>query len=185
MAMKPMDMRDPKYVRQVMQTSYERYIDGTDMLPRVGFSPEATAERFPRKTQPIAAALLRAWGIINQDRDYFDSATRSLVAKARHKNIESEELYGISIVRIGLNAVKMGTVTAIPRQEPHVEITEGRRDEFIEEYGGKVIELGGGKVIRLTGDMLSDHPDFSPDVCVVRASNVSAIYVASQYQAAS
>lgn len=186
MAMRPLDRYEPEYVRQVMHTSYDRYVDGTDRLPRLGFSPEATVERFPRKTQPIAVALLRAWGIINQDRDYFESATNSIVVAAkRHNNVLDEPFSGMSIVRIGLNAVKMAIVYGIPMQEPQVEIIEGRRDEFIEEFGGKVIELSGDEGVRIAEDMLAANPDISPVGVVVRDSNVSAIYVASGYQKAS
>ena len=185
MAKRPLDKYDPRYVRQVMHTSYDRYVDGTDKFPRLRFAPEATTEAFPRKTQPIAATLLREWGIIHQDENYFVTATLSLVEIAKTHADESEPWRGLSLVRIGRNAVNMAMVASVPEQEPEVQILDCRRDEFLEQFGGVVINLSSTEGLRIAEDMLAANPTIAPVGLVVRDSNVSALFVATQYAEAS
>jgi hypothetical protein len=181
---KPIRAYDPKSIRRAMHTHYDRYVSELDMFPRIRFMPETTVEMFPRKTQAIAGALLGVWSGINQDRDYFASTVVLLTDTAKQHCAEAQAWKGLSIVRIGRNAVSMAIVSATDGQQPTAEILYRRRDEFIEEFGGKVLKLGGNEGIKIAEDILEANRDISPVGVVVRDSNVSAIYVASQQQVA-
>jgi hypothetical protein len=179
MARRLLDSTDPKYVRGAMHTSYERYIAGIDIFPRLHVAPQATPEHFPRKTQGIAEALIRAWRGIREDREYFGETAQMLVNRSEAYDGE-EPFRGLSIVRMGRNAVGMAMVTDTPEEGIQVFAETARTKTFMERFGGLVVRVGGDQAIKIADNIIAANPGIMPAAVIVRENNASAFFMADR-----
>ena len=166
--------RDPREVRAAVHTGYERYAQGIDMFPRLRIA--GSADLFPRKTQPIAAALIGAWDRIDEDNAYFEDASRAVVRTAvenHQRGIEYEAM--LVITQVGRNCVKLTSVSQ-GEQQPEASIGVFDRADFVEQFDGVEIQGTDGRSVVLRDGQM--HGDF--DRAVVRGSNVSGIMLPRQ-----
>lgn len=103
---------NPKELRTALHTFYEEYAHGTVNFPRIRLvgDPESV-EGLPRKTQPIARALIHAWDEIDTER----GAHRGLV-DFQLKNPNEQLLSGTGgmiLGRAGRNALDVSILTPV------------------------------------------------------------------------
>jgi hypothetical protein len=161
------DPHTPEDVRTVLQVMYDRYTTGADLFPRVRYLSDP--EALPKKTRPLAAALLRAWDVINEDREFFEASLLHCVGAT--KGTEHTGARRAVITRIGKNAVNLGIVDG--GEHPVVTFGQFPRQEFVEQFEGKSLTLTDGRQITLMdGRMVGDY-----DLSVVRRSNVAGMAI--------
>lgn len=104
--------RDPRQVRAILATTYERYASGIDLFPkkRLAFPADHLGKRSVR----YGLMLEGAWGEIDTDREYFRDSLKLIGAIT----LESGKKH-TSVIRIGRNAVALGTADA---HNGHVDI---------------------------------------------------------------
>lgn len=164
--------QQPNEVRTRIQAAYERYASGQDLRPKVrlGAPPEA----FPRKTRRTAELLEAAWQIIDEDDEYFEDATLTLLEGAMEQ-IQSGRTeksgYGVVITRVGRHAVKMAVVD-IDGDQPKVTLGEFPASKFTEELNGVPMPLPDGREVCI----VDGEAQGQPDAAIVRRSNASLIF---------
>lgn len=159
---------NPRGVRSLMHTVYDRYAAGVDMYPHYRFKGEPGD--YPRKTQPIARLIFNAWSVIDEDRAYFGDAIDTCMRILG--GVERDDAGGrFVITKVGRNAVRFASID--PGTPPRITHGEFRREEFLPilehlDIGmtdGSTLSFRDGKVIN------------APDAAIVRQSNVAGIYL--------
>lgn len=172
-----LEMGDPRIVRQQLHSAYSSYIHGEHLLPRIRPGEEVIAEQFPKKTQPIMAALLKEWGIIREDETAFGTAVDTLVTRGKEEAVTGTTWKGFSAIRVGRNAVRVGILEVKTDDTPVLTTILSSVSSFHESFGGLQLGLRGDEHITIGEDMLAANPDRNPDFVFVRRSNVMGVYI--------
>jgi len=161
---------NPGEVRSYLHSVYQRYADGTDLLPKAKVTDPYL---LPRKTFAIANALHRAWYVIDEDKDYFDAA---LTAAIRVQERTKTPTNSLIIAKIGRNATNFGLVS-MPGNNQKGKVVYGRFDNesVIAMLEETPMYLTDGRCITYVNGSL--NPDLVPDLQVIRASGPAAVFV--------
>lgn len=152
----------PEHVRTLMQNVHDRYAQGIDLFPK--FRLKVHPEDLPKRSNHAANLLVRAWDRIDEDRAYFDDTLNAM----------AEIGSGLTVVRVGRNAVKTGFL-APGAAEPAVETMS--INEFHELYDGQEFALTDGRTASyVDGDLQQS----GTDLALVRGSNVNQIMISEQ-----
>jgi hypothetical protein len=145
-----------------MQNVHDRYAQGVDLFPK--FRLKVQPEDLPKRSRHAAGLLVRAWDRIDEDRAYFD-ATLSALAEVGS---------GLTVVRVGRNAVKTGFLAS---EDAELAVDVMPIGEFHELYDGQEFVLKGGRTASYTdGRLQQSESDFT----IARGSNVNQIMLSEQ-----
>jgi hypothetical protein len=163
---------NPREIRAMMHTAFDRYVHGEDMFPKVRMSNPDLA---PRKTIDIAQALSREWEIIDEDQTYF---TNMLILGTEYLRSLGGQKKGAQInAKVGRNAVNFALIS-VPGNGEQDTVCMGTQDRpsFVASLQESPLKLvDGRRLVYVGGDL---QPDPIPEAIVERTSGLSSIFLA-------
>lgn len=152
---------NPREVRQVLHTVYDRYKQGVDIFP--AGRPALPVGEYPRKTQPIAKTLLNACLRIDLDRQYFDTWLEGSV-----NGVQKTGGKGVIVTRIGINAVQFASISPDTEAAGRVQVVQGlfageERDALFEHLDLKMTD---GRILSYREGKLAEEP--TPEGVILR-----------------
>lgn len=168
----------PECTRRDIQSAYERYVLGIDRYPRIKI--EGTEiDKLPKKTQPVASALIRAWERIDCDEAWWKDVLDIMGISLKHRvenGVFNNPISAFS--RVGRNVVRVGVISPPaevggPNQAFFKSYTT---PEFNEQFEGVELHVGDGQKVKIEGGGIV-LGDAVPDLAVVRDSgHVASIW---------
>lgn len=169
---------NPAETRRDIQTAYDRYMNGVDRFPKIKIFDSALVEELPRKTQPVATALVRAWERIDCDEAWWEEAVAIMGLKTRDMLNRGAFTAPISaMTRVGRNVVRVGIISP-PKEEGYPASAFFKAyttSEFAERFDGVELNVGRDSRLRIERGKLI-LGDSVPDMAVVRDSNVALLF---------
>lgn len=172
------DVKNPREVRALMHTIYDRYIHGHDLFPKIRLSDP---ELLSRKSKDIGRLLFNAWSIIDEDNRFFDQAIEDAVVILGKQ--ESPNL-GSIVTTVGRNAVNFAFIETVGDGSP-VKVIHGIQDrQSFTRYAETHPQLlSDGRVVSFANGHLQPQP--TPEAVIYRRSNAASIFFAGRSQSAS
>jgi hypothetical protein len=152
---------NPQEMRRLLHTVYEPYAQGIVSFPRARVTGDL--ESVPKRTQPIAKALIDAWAEIDDGREIHQALVRHVLKDPRAALTDAEGKTGRGMVvsKIGRNSLT--EVIFTPVFERGIVVLEtnaiGPRSAVDEYLAQHSVTLSDGRTITAGGFDEGQNPD--------------------------